>query len=310
MTNGIHHITAIASRGQENVHFYSKILGLRLVKKTVNQDDTETYHLFFGDRLGHPGMDLTFFIFQPTMQGRRGTGLVTTISLAVPEKSLNFWLKRFEEFKIKHEGVSERFGSKRIVFYDADDQRLELVGVDEFIGDVDVWTKEISEEYAIRHFYSATLSVISRQMIEPILLSVFGYNPVSNEGQLHLYRLRDSDRASFLEISEEPSEIQGFNAAGTVHHIAFRAKNEEEQAEMRVRVLKLGLYPTDVIDRFYFKSVYFRTPGGILFEIATDGPGFTADEQEDSLGVKLALPPFLEAQRNEIESRLPKIVLE
>ncbi len=308
MTHGIHHITAIASNGQLNVHFYSKILGLRLVKKTVNQDDVETYHLFFGDQYGHPGMDLTFFIFQPAMQGRRGTGLVTTISLAVPTGSLDFWLRRFDEMKVKHDGVVEKFGIRQMVFYDPDNQRLELVESDS--QGEDVWVKDIAKEYAIQHFDSARLSVVSRQMIEPILFRVFGYELMASEGHVHLYKLPDLNRASFLEVSEEPSEEQGFNAAGTVHHIAFRAKDLQEQALMREEVVKLGLYPTDVIDRFYFKSVYFRTPAGILFEIATDGPGFTADESEEVLGEKLPLPPFLEPQRSEIERNLPAISLE
>jgi glyoxalase family protein len=147
-------------------------------------------------------------------------------------------------------------------------------------------------------------------MIEPILTDVFGYTYVENEGHVHLYSLKNSDRANFLEISEAPSLEFGQNAAGTVHHIAFRAKDLEEQAEMRKRVVQLGLYPTDVIDRFYFKSVYFRTPAGILFEIATDGPGFTADEAIDQLGEKLALPPFLEHERSMIESNLPLVYLE
>lgn len=313
MTRGIHHITAIASNATENVVFYSKVLGLRLVKKTVNQDDTETYHLFFGDRVGHPGMDLTFFIFQPSMPGKRGNGLVTTISLAVPEKSMEFWQARLVKHHVKSEEISERFGRPRILFFDHDDQQLELVGVP--AGDLekspDVWkTKEISVTHAIRHFYSATLSVISHTTVEPILTRVFGYEHVDSHEHIHLYKTNGSKRAHLLEVSEQPSAAAGFNAAGTVHHIAFRSENEKEQMEMRRRVEKRGLYPTEVIDRFYFKSVYFRTPAGILFEIATDKPGFTADESEKHLGKSLALPPFLEPQREIIEDHLPLIEIE
>lgn len=304
MTKGIHHITAIASDAQKTVTFYTKILGLRLVKKSVNQDDVQTYHLFFGDRNGHPGMDLTFFIFLPPYRGRRGNGLVTTISLAVPESSLEFWKDRFVSHKVKHEAMHERFGKKRIIFYDEDDQKLELVGVAD-LTDTEVWTTpEISLEVAIRHFCSATLSVISKAMIEPILTHVFGYNFISQEDHCSQYLVSNSNRANFLEISEQPSLEAGINMAGTVHHIAFRAEDEHDQQVMSKTVLQLGLYPTEVINRFYFKSVYFRTPAGILFEIATDGPGFTADEDEAHLGEKLALPPFLEAQRESIEANL------
>lgn len=310
MTSGIHHITAIASNAQENIDFYTKTLGLRLVKKTVNQDDVETYHLFFGDKLGNPGMDLTFFIFQPSVQGRRGNGLVTNISLTVPDTSLNFWVERFKAKEVKHEQVTERFGKKRVLFYDKDDQQLEMVGVPEIELDKnsDLWvTDEVTKENAVRSFYSASLSVISLATVEPILTHVFNYEKVDSDSHMHLYSLSESKRANVLEVHEQPSEEVGYNAAGTVHHIAFRARDDKDQQVMRDKVVELGLYPTEVIDRFYFKSVYFRTPAGILFEIATDGPGFTADEKEEELGKNLALPPFLEPEREMIEANLPKI---
>lgn len=307
MTKGIHHITAIASSAKNNLDFYSTYLGLRLVKKTVNQDDTSTYHLFFGDKNGEPGMDLTFFIFLPPMQGRRGNGLVTSISLSVPDDSLLFWEKRFSSLHIKHDALIEKFGKKRITFYDEDDQRVELVGIPpkDFDTHLNIWTtKDISEEHAIRHFHSATLSVTSLSSIEPILTHVLGYKQIKKDGAIHLFETKGSNRANLLEVHEEPSLEFGLNAAGTVHHIAFRVTDEKEQLKFRKRVTELGLYPTEVIDRFYFKSVYFRTPSGILFELATDGPGFTADESEKMLGKKLALPPFLEKERTQIEAGL------
>ncbi len=313
MTKGIHHITAIASDAQHTVHFYSKILGLRLVKKTVNQDDVGTYHLFFGDKLGHPGMDLTFFIFQPSMRGKRGNGLVTTVSLTVPDTSLSFWEKRFKKLGIHHEQSMKRFDKKRILFFDEDDQQLELVGIPEkeLEKNTDVWTtREVAQENAIRNFYSATLSVTSKIAIEPILTHVLGFEHTGTEKNVHLYTASHSKRAHHIEVSENPSSAFGLNAAGTVHHIAFRAHDIYEQQEMRNKALSLGLYPTEVIDRFYFRSVYFRTPAGILFEIATDGPGFTADEKEEALGKKLALPPFLENQRSIIEAELPHVSTE
>ncbi len=312
MTKGIHHITAIASSVQANVDFYTKTLGLRLVKRTVNQDDTGTYHLFYGDKLGHPGMDLTFFIFLPAMQGVRGNGQVTTVSLAVREDALEFWEKRLEDLDVKHEDMNERFGRKRMVVYDGDGQRLELVGVEDKDWDEnsDVWTGSgIDKENAIASFESVVLSVNDLNLIEPILTHVLGYALEDKYGDHYLYQVKDSTRANRLEVVEDKLVSDGLNAAGTVHHIAFRAEDEEEQLEMRTRALELGLYATEVIDRFYFKSVYFRTPAGVLFEIATDGPGFTADEDESELGRGLALPPFLEARRAEIESGLNTIKL-
>lgn len=309
MTVGIHHITAIASNASENVRFYTKVLGLRLVKKTVNQDDTSAYHLFFGDTEGSPGLDLTFFIFQPIAQGRWGVGRVTKISFAVPKSALAFWQERFREFEVKQHDIDTRFGKERIVFFDPDGQRLELVGMSE--GELDSknepWTAEVAKEQAIQSFYSATLSVTSREAVVPILTHVFGYKEVGSEPHTSLFEAPGSNRAQYIEVNEEPFDQAGYNAAGTVHHIAFRAKDEEELLTLRQRVAEIGLFPTEVIDRFYFKSVYFRTPGGILFEIATDGPGFTADEDLDKLGEGLALPPFLEPARAQIEAGLPEI---
>jgi glyoxalase family protein len=310
MTTGIHHITAIASKAQENVDFYTKTLGLRLVKKTVNQDDTSTYHLFFGDKTGEPGMDLTFFIFTPPMQGISGNGLVTTISLAVPVDSLGFWQKRLDDLNVKHHKLNSRFGHDRIVFFDADNQQLELVGVDEkaLEGTGEIWTTaEIGEKEAIRQFHSATLSVENLKNIEPVLTHVLGYKQINQDKQTYLFQVPNSKRAELLEVNEEPLLKPGFNAAGTVHHIAFRAKDEAHQQELRNKVLEIGLYPTEVINRYYFKSVYFRTRAGILFEIATDGPGFTVNEAEKDLGKKLDLPPFLEKERVFIENNLTPI---
>lgn len=311
MTTGIHHVTAIASDAQKTVQFYSQLLGLRLVKKTVNQDDTQTYHLFFGDTLGHPGMDMTFFIFLPTQQGVQSVGMVTTVSFAVPETALGFWEKRLTEHKIEHSGISERFGKKRITFFDFDNQSLELVGVskEELEAAAVPWTTpEVSQENAIRSFYSATLTVHDLALIEPILTQVFEYELQETAANRFVYSVPNSHRAHTVEVVVDTAPFGGIPAAGTVHHIAFRAADEAQQLAMRNKVAELGLYPTPVIDRFYFKSVYFRTPAGILFEIATDGPGFTADEAEASLGKKLALPPFLESKRVEIEKKLIPIL--
>jgi glyoxalase family protein len=311
MTNEIHHITAIASDAQKTYDFYAKVLGLRLVKKTVNQDDVSAYHLFFGDKSGHPGMDLTFFIFNPVTKGKRGNGLVTKISLAVPKNSLDFWVERFKKYKVKHEADLVK---KRILFFDKDDQQLELVGLstEESENDnADVWeTSEVKKENAIRHFYSASLTTQHRSLLESVLLQGLGYKFKNSEENKFIYEILGSKRASFLEIIENPSGGFGASGAGVVHHIAFRAKNSKHELEIRDQLIKIGLYPTEVIDRFYFKSVYFRTPAGILFEIATDEPGFTADEKDGELGKHLALPPFLEDKRESIERGLVPIETE
>lgn len=310
MNHPIHHITAIASDAKECIHFYTTILGLSLVKKTVNQDDVSTYHLFFGDTLGNPGMDLTFFIFQPHMQGRAGIGQVTKVSFAVPETSLDFWQKRFIQYNVKHQNINEGFNRKRVLFWDSDGLQLELVGItsQEDTDTTAVWlTPDISIQQAIRYFHSATLTVPNKRVMELLIQHILGFSHVDTGNNTHLYSVSDTHRGGFLEIEEQPTLAGGLNAAGTVHHIAFRVGDEVELESVREKISAIGLYPTEKIDRFYFKSVYFRTPDGILFEIATDGPGFTADQTEQELGKVLALPPFLEDQREEIEKNLPQL---
>ena len=303
MTQGIHHITAIASDAKTCVDFYTKTLGLRLVKKSVNQDDVSTYHLFFGDKLGHPGMDLTFFIFLPPMAGIQGNGLVTTISFEVPADSFPFWKKRLGASGAKRISEEERFSRKRIAFTDPDGMQFELVGI-AGSQSTDVWTKEITKQHAIRSFYGASLRMHDVQLIDPVLTRVFGYTQTGKEKNIYEYSVGKSGRAAKLEVVEDAYASWGQMGAGTVHHIAFRAKDAKEQLVLREKVVALGISPTEVIDRYYFKSVYFRTPSKILFEIATDAPGFTADEKESELGKRLALPPFLEGERNMIEANL------
>ena len=307
LVHGIHHITAIASDPQATVHFYTHVLGLRLVKKTVNQDDVGTYHLFFGDRTGEPGMDLTFFTFQPAFAGNRGVGQVTVISLAAPQESLPFWQQRFKKNKVRQKKIATRFGRERLIFYDADNQKLELVGVaasELEVTNSQPWTTgEVSEQVAIHCFYSAEMCVANIALIEPILTQVLDYTVSGFENKETCFENKKSQRAKYLEISTSREEI-GWTGAGTVHHIAFKVDSETELLAARKKVLALGLRATEVVNRYYFKSVYFRTPAGILFELATAGPGFTADEKESELGSKLALPPFLESQRAAIEKHL------
>lgn len=306
LVNGIHHITAVSSSAQATYDFYTKVLGLRLVKKSVNQDDVQTYHLFFGNKTGGPGMDITFFPFAHAPAGIRGSGLVTTISFAVRTRSLTFWKKRFEDLHVKHEHITEVFGYQRFIFYDEDDQRLELVEVAEIEENYvkNVWeTKEIAKEYALYSFHSATLDVVTLDSIRPVL-DLFGYELISQNGGSYLFKLPSKASSAELTVEEKPSMEQSLNGFGTVHHIAFSVADRKAQDQLRRKLVEIGEQPTHTIDRFYFASVYFRTSSGILFEIATVEPGFTADEDEASLGEHLALPPFLEPQRGQIEAGL------
>jgi glyoxalase family protein len=308
--SGIHHITAISSNPQETYDFYTRVLGLRLVKKSVNQDDPATYHLFFGNKTGGPGMDLTFFPFQPSRPGENGPGFVTGISLAVPAGSLKWWQERFDHLHVEQAAIIERFGEKVLPFRDADGQQLELVEVSDFSFDFEelVWTtEEISQEHAIRCFHSATLSVQERELLQP-LLEIMGYEPREERENLIQFRLPKEGNAAQLIVALHPGEDLGYTGAGTVHHIAFTVEDQAEQAIWIDRLRKLGLQPTTIIDRYYFASVYFRTPAGILFELATKEPGFTADEDLGTLGEELALPPFLEPYRTQIEAGLPPLV--
>lgn len=308
---GIHHITAIASDPQKTVDFYTKILGLRLVKKSVNQDQTEAYHLFFGDRTGEPGMDLTFFTFPNLPTGQHGVGQVTKISLAVAEASLEYWRERFETHQVKYEPIVEIFGKPRLVFYDFDGQCLELVGIKpkplrDMTGKL--WKDSpIPSAKAIRCFYSARLTVSNEGIMGLVLVHGLGYERVEIGEQLSRFALPDGKRAVQLEVEEVVPVSVGTNSAGTVHHIAFSVADEAHALKLRDHLTSLGLSTTEVIDRYYFKSIYFRTPSGILFELATMGPGFTVDEPEVKLGHKLALPPFLESRRTQIESQLIKL---
>lgn len=306
---GIHHITAISSDAQKTYDFYTNVLGLRLVKKSVNQDDVETYHLFFGNKTGTPGFDLTFFPFKGVPKGKRGAGQVTKISFAVPVGSLDFWLSRFTNLQVKHDGIVEHSGFKRLTFYDFDDQRLELVEVETIEEQYEsaVWTTaDVAKEHALRCFHGATMAVISEELISPVL-DLLGFRKEETEGQHYLYRIPDRTNAAFLEVEELPLEFGVLNGSGTVHHIAFAVPDDAAEMKIHDELVKIGLHPTHVINRFYFRSVYFMTPAGILCEIATDDPGFTADEDAATLGEKLALPQFLEDQRAHIESVLPPL---
>lgn len=306
MVRGIHHITAMASNPKRTVDFYSGLLGLRLVKKSVNQDQVEAYHLFFGDWTGESGMDLTFFVFKGMVRGVSGAGEVGKVRLAVRQKSLSFWEKRLKQGRMKYEVLEGA-----ILFNDPDGLRLMLVGVsdEEYENGVGkVWeTDAIKKGDAIGFFEGAELRVSESGLIVPLLTEVMGYVRKGTKDELVRYELNSSTRARYVWVEEKAEALESRQGVGSVHHIAFAVDDEVELEQYQKRLVEFGLRPTSVIDRYYFKSVYFWTPAGILFELATMGPGFTVDEAESVLGEKLTLPPFLEARRVAIEAGLEPI---
>lgn len=303
---GIHHITAIAAGAKRNHEFYTKVLGLRLVKKTVNFDDPTTYHFYFGTERGEPGTILTFFPWEGIRRGREGTGQVTAASFSVPGDSMSFWLNRFRSHNVIYNNPSSRFGEEALVFLDPDGLKLELVSDD---GDGrKAWdADEVPTEFGIRGFRGAALTLDGYEATANLLTGVLGYE----KKEEHVNRFRfvngNSENANVLDLICLPSGQRGSVAGGTVHHIAFRAADEADQLALREKLISLGYNVTPQLDRNYFKSVYFREPGGVLFEIATDPPGFTIDEELKDLGRSLKLPGWLEPQRDEIESVLPAV---
>lgn len=304
---GLHHITAIASMAKPNVDFYTKVLGLRLLKKTVNFDDPGTYHLYYGDERGSAGTILTFFPYEGSRRGKAGTGMATQIAYAVPEGSFDFWIRRFEEYKVEFGIPTEKFGEPVLPFQDPDGLQFELV-VPKKEDKRKAWkTEDIKENVATKGFHNVTLSLKSIHATADVLTEVLDYKLLEQNGNRYRYGTDAVDTAALIDLLEEPNGTRGFGGAGTNHHIAFRVKDEETLMEYRKKVAGYGLNITNKIDRNYFYSLYFREPGGVLFEIATDNPGFTVDEPLDQLGTHLLLPPQYEPNRERIESVLPKL---
>ena len=303
---GLHHITAISNNAKNNFDFYTHVLGLRLVKKTVNFDDPGTYHFYFGDRQGSPGTIITFFPWEGIGQGRNGAGLATHTGYAVPEGSLDFWKERLQKNGISSR-ESEIFGEKVLSFNDPDGMQLQLVVPKNEDPRVPWTTGEIEEPVAIKGFHSVTLTLRSKDATEKVLTDILGYSLTEQRDIRYRYTTDTIGTANIVDIIENPDAPVGHNAAGTNHHIAFRVKDDDILMEVRERVVEAGLSITPKIDRDYFYSLYFREPGGVLFEIATDNPGFTRDEPLDKLGTALKLPSRYESMRKEIEAVLPKL---
>lgn len=314
---GIHHITAIASDPQRNLDFYTQTLGLRLVKRTVNFDDPSSYHFYFGDGVGKPGTVVTFFPWPGARRGTHGSSQVVATSFAIPQGSLNYWSDRLKENNISVENIL-RFGEQGLRFVDPDGLLIELIASSfpaadaaaSTQGDVDLkFESAVPKKLALHGFHAPTLQLQDSVPTEKLLTETLGFQQIIEEGSRRRFSLNGESISAQLDLVERPDDPPGHIAAGTVHHIAFRTPNDEEQLRWRETLVDLGFAVSPVMDREYFHSIYFREPGGILFEIATEGPGFAIDEPAEHLGESLKLPKQYEPNRREIEQALPPIKL-
>ena len=312
---GIHHVTAIASDPQRNLDFYAGLLGLRLVKRTVNFDDPGTYHFYFGDETGTPGSLLTFFPWPGAHRGRPGPGQVAVCSFAILPTSIGFWIERMVRYAVRYEGPEIRqIGSdeaERVIsFQDPDGMLLELVGTDR-ARDRPAWVQApgISADNAIRGFHSVTLWVEHNERTVQTLTDTLGFHLTAEAGSTLRLSAGDGGPGTMVQVRTTGAFVPGVSGAGTVHHVAWRVPDDAAQLVIRSRVAGAGLDPTPVIDRRYFHSVYFREPAGVLYELATNSPGFTIDESIERLGERLMLPPQYEPHRTEIEAVLPAVHL-
>jgi len=304
-TSGIHHITAFVSNAQANADFYAGVLGLRLVKKTINFDAPEVYHLYFGNEKGSPGTAITFFPFEGGRKGRVGGGQVGFTTFVVPPGSMGFWEQRLATFKVAVVRT-ERFGETYLRFRDPDGLQLELVAREE--GPNSEWSfGGVTAEHAIKGFGGAVLFSLSPKQTMRVLTEIFGMERIGEENGLVRFRAAD-DIGNYIDVNTQVM-ARGHGGSGTIHHIAWRAKDRADQELYQSRVAAAGFQPTPVVDRQYFTAVYFREEGEILFEIATDPPGFTVDEPLERLGEQLMLPAWYEQYREQIQRGLPPLTI-
>jgi glyoxalase family protein len=312
--NGIHHVTAVTAKIGDNAYFYTHVLGLRLVKKSVNQDDVTAYHLFYADKIGSPGSDMTFFDWPMAGQDRRGTDSIVTTAFRVDgREALDYWTQRLQAYGVEHQGL-ERFAGRDVLrFEDAEGQRLMLVDDQGADYEGELWDQtEVPVEHALRGFYAVMLSVPQLDQVEPVLSQVLQFTESERADfpggrETIIYQMGEGGPGREVWVVEEPDTPLARLGAGGVHHVAYRVADVAEQEAWHGRLRSLGVPVSGLIDRYYFQSIYFRISNGILFEIATDGPGFAADEDPERLGETLALPPFLEPRRTQIEAGLKPI---
>jgi glyoxalase family protein len=305
---GLHHVTAIASDPQRTLDFYTEVLGLRFVKRTVNFDDPGSYHFYFGDASGRPGTILTFFAWPRATRGRSGVGETTVTSFSVPLRSLDFWERHLLASGMPLERTGKRFEEEVLTFADPDGMKLEIVGHDNH-GEANPWSDSaIPPEHAIRGFFGVALSLYSAEATAEVLAAM-RFRKIAEEKNRLRFAAEGDALGNHIDLHVLPQGRHGRLGAGSVHHIAFRAADDASQLEWRTKIEEASLEVTPVLDRSYFHSIYFREPGGVLFEIATDPPGFAIDESFDTLGEALKLPEWLEPDRGAIEKALPKIEL-
>ena len=308
LITGIHHVTAIASNAQKNIDFYTGILGLRLVKKTVNFDGPDVYHFYYGNESGTPGTILTFFPYSGLVNGRHGKGMLNTTTLSVATSALDFWLDRLKRFDINHKAPQERFEDEIVVYFeDEDGLGLELVfnNRDARPG---FGHSHIPAEHSIKGFYSVEIWEEGYERTAGLLTEQLDHTLVANKGNRFRFAATNTP-GNYVDILCSPDSMKGLAGSGTVHHIAFSTPNKATQSEVRQKIVKRMLNPTPILDRNYFTSIYFREPGGVLFEVATAEPGFTIDESFDHLGEALKLPPQFETDRINIEKNLPSVFI-
>lgn len=306
LITGIHHVTAIASDAQKNIDFYAGILGLRLIKKTVNFDAPEVYHFYYGDETGNPGSIMTFFPYTGLINGRHGKGMLNTTSFSVSSSSMSYWIERLRKFGIPHKPAQERFIGETVIYLeDGDGLGLELV-----FNDTDKRQGyahgHIPPEHSIKGFYSVEIWEEGYERTAGLLTEQLDHHLIAEKGNRFRFAATDTP-GNYIDILCSPDSMKGLAGSGTVHHIAFSTPDKNTQTEVRLKIVKRMLNPTPVLDRNYFTSIYFREPGGVLFEVATAGPGFTIDEPVEHLGQSLKLPPQFEKDREHIERTVPPI---
>jgi glyoxalase family protein len=306
---GIHHVTAIAGDPQQNLEFYTEFLGLRLVKLTVNFDDPGTYHFYFGDEIGRPGTIMTFFPWPGGAPGRRGAGQADAVSFSISEQSLGFWMDRLQSRNIRFEGPVSRFGDEVLALYDPDGLPIELVAVPHLLDTDREATRTVPRAHAVQGFHGVTLVESDGRKTDSFLRAVLGLSLVGKEGNRARYGAGKGLQRTFVDVVARSDAAAGMVAVGTIHHVAWRTPDAAEQLTWQQHIRTAGTHVTPVLDRRYFSSIYFREPGGVLFEIATDPPGFSLDEEPAALGTRLILPSWLEEQRQAIVRNLPHLRL-
>ncbi|HXC25600.1 MAG TPA: ring-cleaving dioxygenase [Gemmatimonadaceae bacterium] len=309
LITGLHHVTVISGNAQATLDFYVGVLGMRLVKRSVNQDDPGTYHLFFADSEGHPGSDLTFFPWPQMPVGQSGFGLTNEVALAVPPGSLDYWADRLAQHGVQTSGPVTRFGEAVLPFTDLYGLSLALVETADPRTFTAWETSPVPEARQIRGLHGVRITELALGPTVDFLVRGLGFEKTAEEDGWHRFSIAGGGSGRVVDVRELPNAPRGVWGTGSVHHIAFRVPDDEAELAARQQVRSTGRGTTEVIDRFWFKSVYFREPGGALFEIATDGPGFGIDEASSTLGEQLILPPFLESQRAKIERELPPLVM-